>query len=137
MPDARTATVDAMRAALDEHYTKHPTSATVSVPLHVLADAAQAAIAGVGADRIPAIPAYDPDVTPRQSWSEPVAGDASAPGVGYVTLNDDETVSFTADDGEAGVDVRLPVPDARAFALAILAATTEADKAATYERTAS
>jgi hypothetical protein len=127
MSDVKTATVAAMRAALDEHYTKHPTSATVSVPLPVLASAAQAAVAEVGIDRIPAIPAYNPDVTPQLSWREPGAEYAYAPSVRCVAVNDDGSVSFTVDNEEANIDIRLPRSDARAFALAILSAVTEAD----------
>jgi hypothetical protein len=129
MPDVKTATVAAMRAALDEHYTKHPTSATVSVPLPVLASAAQAAVAEVGIDRIPAIPAYDPDVTPHLHWVEETSGFDPGHGFGGIKLENDGTVRIRRYLGSTPQDkpVRLTKADARAFALAILSAVTEAD----------
>jgi hypothetical protein len=115
--------VAAMRAQLEDFYTRRPSSAMGNVPLGELADAAMAALAKVGLDKIPAIPVWDNEVSPKLRWNEAAGVERPAAGIG-VTERDGEVIlmpyegDYTHPDGE----IPLKPTDAQAFAVTVLAA---------------
>lgn len=123
--------VAAMRAALEQYYTRRPGTGMANVPLGELADAVLAAQAGTDPSQLaPTVPAYDPELTPALRWNAPGAqlGEISY-GVGvrrdaHTVLSGPHVVlqPYEGDYHTHDGDIWLSVPDATAFALAVLSA---------------
>lgn len=131
MSAKKEALVAAMRRALEEYYTRRPSAGMANVPLSELADAVLAEQAGTDPSQLaPTVPPYDPELTPALRWNAPGAqlGEV-AYGVG-VRRDEDKVphnpfvvvMPYEGDYHTHDGDVWLSIPDAQAFALAILSA---------------
>lgn len=123
--------VAAMRRALETYYTQRPSAGMANVPLSELADAVLAEQAGTDPENLaPTVPPYDPELTPALRWNAPGAqlGEISY-GVG-VRRDEDKVLHnpfvviqpYEGDYHTHDGDIWLTVPDAQAFALAVLSA---------------
>jgi hypothetical protein len=130
MTSTKDAIVAAMRDTLNDFYTKRPSSAMGNIPLAELAEAAEAAVTGVGLDKIPSVPEYDPDLTPKLRWNSPVVGyDKPAPGVGVAASYEQvRLIPYEGDYPLHDRTVLLDAASARAYALAILSAVDAAEE---------
>lgn len=122
--DPRTDLVNAFREILDVDLARTPEQIFVNVPVGRLADAALEMLAAV-----PAVPAFDPEVTPKQRFHSALVRDdvdrGETFGSVWVTPAEDDTdnVVFHGSDGKSYqlTAITLPAGDAEQYLLAGLA----------------
>ena len=128
MENLRATLIRELRRRLAEATVHMPDSMALAVPLGTLADAAIALFAD--GQRVPTVPAYNPDLAPQRRWYGVLHAEELDNGAQYPELGvrrDGPNVILTVQHGAHTVTGRMTPTDMVEFGLAILSAAYAED----------